>query len=938
MKSWNAPTPEEVARALALLAVPERNRYFFDRLENPKWVAPLRTKKVFSSPPQPIVNEAEGTVQFPVWWASRWLARMAALAPQEVLETALTIKTENVYIWADLLDIALALPAELSARLVPEAKRWLNSNYRVLIPEKLGKLVVHLAQHGEVQPAGSLASELLDVKAETDAAAGSRRARPRFDPWEYQQIVQKDIPEFVRRTQASGLRLLCEVLNKAIRIRRIQAKGDEDFSSIWCSSVRDAETDAHFSIEPSLVAAIRDSADQLVAAQQLTVAQVLDILSTYKWQIFDRISMYVVSLFPNADVTISERFLLDRHRFDSGERRHEYDLLLHAAFPLLAPSSQKQLLVWVMRPRLARFRTRYKMSTGQEATKEIVEARVRFARRDRLAPIAEYLPKRHQRLYRQLVEQVGGSDFPLSPHRMMTWMGTTSPISAEDLRAKTVSELHELLSTWKPAEAIRIGPEPSVEGLANELSEIVAQEPVRYLDALEQFTDLPPVYVGAIVMGLRNALQAKRQVDWPAVLKFGSFLVEAHFPVRNTDDERDEWTNVFRELVAVLALAFTTETNGAPIDQRQGIWLVLSRLAEHPNPTPAHEATYGGSNMDPVTLAMNTVRGAAVRTAIDYGLWVNRQTDSNASSFEKLPELRQLLEEHVQMERDPSLAIRSVYGEFLPWLVLLDRTWVTGHLDRIFPEENRRHRDAAWEAYVSFCRPYENVVDVLWGEYRTAVRLMGTYDPSVRRLADPDYRLAEHLMMLYWRGQLGIDDALLVDFYVLAPEAVRAHALDFLGRSLANHSDAVPQEVLTRLQTLFQRRFAAAGADAASFKKELAAYGWWFASRKFPAKWALATLLRVLENARMIDPEHLVVEKLAELARAFPALVMDCFAALVAAEGERWRLSVWGEHARTILAIARSSEDPRVVDLARTVADDLGRRGFIDLRDLARPA
>ena len=47
MKSWKMPTPEQVAKAVALLGHVEQYRYFFDRLENPEWLLPLQ-KRDFS--------------------------------------------------------------------------------------------------------------------------------------------------------------------------------------------------------------------------------------------------------------------------------------------------------------------------------------------------------------------------------------------------------------------------------------------------------------------------------------------------------------------------------------------------------------------------------------------------------------------------------------------------------------------------------------------------------------------------------------------------------------------------------------------------------------------------------------------------------------------------------------------------------------------------
>jgi hypothetical protein len=49
------------------------------------------------------------------------------------------------------------------------------------------------------------------------------------------------------------------------------------------------------------------------------------------------------------------------------------------------------------------------------------------------------------------------------------------------------------------------------------------------------------------------------------------------------------------------------------------------------------------------------------------------------------PEAKAVLEAHLDVERDPSLAIRSVYGEYFPWLYVYDPAWALGLVDRLFP-------------------------------------------------------------------------------------------------------------------------------------------------------------------------------------------------------------------------------------------------------------
>ena len=85
MSSWKTPTQAQVDKAVVAIAHPARRRYFFDRLENPRWIVPLHKRGLFDDPPAPVRDEKEGTVQSPPWPQSRFLARMAEHDPQNVI-------------------------------------------------------------------------------------------------------------------------------------------------------------------------------------------------------------------------------------------------------------------------------------------------------------------------------------------------------------------------------------------------------------------------------------------------------------------------------------------------------------------------------------------------------------------------------------------------------------------------------------------------------------------------------------------------------------------------------------------------------------------------------------------------------------------------------------------------------------------------------------
>src|ERR1700693_2941315 len=117
-----------------------------------------------------------------------------------------------------------------------------------------------------------------------------------------------------------------------------------------------------------------------------------------------------------------------------------------------------------------------------------------------------------------------------------------------------------------------------------------------------------------------------------------------------------------------------------------------------------------------------------------------------------MPEVRQVLERHLDPATDPSLTTRSVYGHWLPWLHFLDRQWVQENLALMFPtDENLRPLcESAWTTYIVLCDPYNDVFQTLEPQYLRATERIGSYSMGKSHLGDPDVHLGQHLLTLYW--------------------------------------------------------------------------------------------------------------------------------------------------------------------------------------------
>jgi hypothetical protein len=172
--------------------------------------------------------------------------------------------------------------------------------------------------------------------------------------------------------------------------------------------------------------------------------------------------------------------------------------------------------------------------------------------------------------------------------------------------------------------------------------------------------------------------------------------------------------------------------------------------------------------------------------------------------------------------------------------------------------------------------------------------------------------------------------------YAKAHPKLRYWALEFVGTSLRETQGAVPSEVLERLQKLWATRLQAVRAAGPSSpqKEEITAFGWWFASKKFPDSWSLDQVLEVLRLAGSIEPDHSVVERLAELSASEPAKAVECLELIIEGDKNGWAVLSWLDHARNLLAQAINSGDQSARTRAVDLVHHLGARGYPQFHDL----
>jgi len=869
---------------------------------------------------------------------------------------------ENTHILADFVDAAMIMPADHAVNIAKSARKW-TRRYDFLLPEKLAQLMKKLAEEGQEDEALRLARSLLSLRVNDSRARKWREQQQRVskrDPWvgfepppevkawvdehQYRHILEEYFPSVVEAQGLRAIEFLCDVLEKAIKIEQVEV-GGPDFSYIWRPAIEDHSQNLRFTVKQDLVEAIRDAAKCIIANRPNEAKQVLDELEGRPFPIFRRIALYLLSTRPEADEERAVERLCDRDVFEDANMRHEYYLLAQSLFSSLPDHRQQQVLGWIEAgPEEEEAATKL---DGTRRSREEIEKYRQWWKRDKLALFKGALPAEWESKYEALVTELGEPEHPEFVYYHEMRMGIPSSKSAEELNEMTTPELVQFLADWEPPEHEVWGPAP--EGLGEELQRAAEAEPIRYAQDAEQFEGLAPTYVGGILQGLATVCRKGVAFPWEDVLELCEWIIQQDGrqptqPEVSVGDGDTDW-QWKRKTVADL-ISEGLQRDQIPFELRELVWRILQPLTNDPNPTPEHEKSYGGTNMDPVTLAINTVRGEAMHGVLKYALWCARHLRPDDPSltqgppvWPEIPEVEEVLDYHLEPTNDPSAAIRSVYGYYIPWLVLIGSEWVQANLTRIFPKEPEYQYlwEAAWSSYVIFNRPYDNVVDILKDEYGRAVDKLGEQGVHTWMAAGPEKRLADHLMWLYWGGKLSIEDPLLTRFFLKASPDIRAAALTFVGRSLDKSSQPIPSDVKERLRALLESRVTAVqeDKDQEGVQKELSNFGWWFASGQLNDKWALQRLLDVLNlTDGVIQFDSAVAERLARLASTYPDDAVVCLEKMIEGDRDGWRILGWRQHAREILDNGLKSGSKTAQEAAVRLINKLGDLGHLEFRDL----
>lgn len=935
---------------------------FFNQLSTPVWIEPLSTTGLFDHPPEPETDVATGRTRIWAWPQSKYLARMAKLAPNEVLKVILNIpETTSSWVHLDYVEAALQMPAELAAQLAPKMQTWTLNDFGSLMPMKMGELLGNLARGNQVGPALELARSMLALVAPPETAIVTdkdedevsrifrhREPRPKFDAWQYGEVIKNSLPPLVDKAGEQALSMLCELLEEAARLSVVPGERPtaKDISYSWRPAIEDHGQNSDYDAKTKLVDAVRDAAEAIAKADQTKVAILVKSFRKRRLLIFLRLAHHLLRAFPESAPELVRKTLMCRGLLTKASLWHEYALMLRESFHRLPQEDQSQILGWIAKgPGDEKVKKRHERFYGQVPADDQVAAYIKQWKRDHLALISEDLPAEWKQELEKLTTEFGKSEHPeFATYRTGGAWGYRSPKASTDLASLKTEEIIEFLRTWEPPDDW-MGASP--EGLGRELTSLVATNPQRFGEVAEQFSGLDPTYVRGVIEGFEEAAKNGFAFPWRNILKLSRWVSEQAREIegraKNRREADPDWGWTLKAISSLLIVGIESKTNPVPFELRAELWPILEKLVEDPEPSEKSEAEYRDRKTDSIEISLNTERPKAMQAVLTYAVWVKRHllidpTDDQPGPqwLEKMPEVQKVLEEHLDPKKDKSIGVRSIYGQWLPRLLVLDKTWLTNNLSKIFPAEPEHGEllKAVWDSYVIYWNPHSVMFGLLRDQYASAIGRIPKPQEKRNSLYDPAEKLAVHLLLLYGWGIIGIKDPLMSEFFATAAEEIRGRGLHEIGFGLSREQQRVDPEMVERFKALWERRIADANAAGEKRVHELWPFGWWFAGGMFDDEWALDQLAAVLKLTGKVEVDHLVAKRLARTVESKPRLTVECLSRMVDGVREIYEILGWDKEAKAVLAAALKSGDDEAKAAATALINRLDARGLSGFRDL----
>jgi len=151
---------------------------------------------------------------------------------------------------------------------------------------------------------------------------------------------------------------------------------------------------------------------------------------------------------------------------------------------------------------------------------------------------------------------------------------------------------------------------------------------------------------------------------------------------------------------------------------------------------------------------LNSARGRLLSALVNYSLRVARLNEDREATVRWPENVKTEFTRRLDRTVEPDLKFSVTLGRYLPNLYYLDKEWLEGNVNRIFPKDSEEHWQAAMEGHLLGGRVYDHLYELL--------KVNSHYEKAIGtefRNREVRKHLVHHLCIGYLVGKEDLDDS-----------------------------------------------------------------------------------------------------------------------------------------------------------------------------------
>jgi hypothetical protein len=966
----NEVTTIEIRRVLQLVESRGSNyEYFFQNASDSIWLPYLAKEGFFLNPPE-IEKTADGNYRVPGWLPLKYLMRAYSSAPDEVIEELSKIPdTENFRVLEGVLEIALETnSAETIARFSHHIFSFIENvgwGHEIII-ELLQKPFIFDSALSKITP--SILLKIVEFCPDSQAKEKQQRRRenpddwsaslkpaPRFEQWEYQEILQNGVRSLAEREPYQVARILVDAVASMIRLGihqdDLDKVKDEDYSEIWSPRIGRQERD-YLDSREALVQSLTHACELAYEKVPDSVDALDQSLRNQRWKLFKRLRQHLYALNPSEQTLPWIReFILEHEDYQRWEHSYEFQLMIRKACDyfgarLLNEAEQRLIFDTILS---GPSRENFREWMGEQFSEDAFQQRRRYFHWKQLFPFAQLLIGEYKHYFNELKGEL--QDIPLSDDDYAQYKEARSgfvtfqsPMSTDELSKLKDEDLLVFINEWDEEHRDKDNwlIEINIKALASAfqsqfIDKIITNENrlafwMKHRNGVER-----PIYIESMVKAMQELVKQQDFQKLDQWIEFCEWILShpdtCHIEgnVQSSDESREnpDWRSSRRAVVSFVEVCLSKEVN-APFSARDGLAGLLGALCLQFDWRLDSEMPVLLNRDDQITEAINNTRSRAIDALVNFGFWVRRYIPDDM-----VPEVTEILENRLKCDADKPLTRpeQAILGMNFLRLCELNQVWASGHKAEFFPQNNVIVWLDAFDSFLRFNRPYRLTFDILKEDFGFAL----DHFEEFKRKESPGKEfvdtLGQHLMTYYLWGVYPLtgEGSLLETFYQRTSEDRHrwARLFDHVGRSLRNSGKHLDDSLVKRVIAFFDWRV--------EIKEplELREFTFWLDAECLDPNWRLEAYSKVLDIGRTKSGGlSIELDVLIKLLPDHMPQVIDNFAKITDLLDEYKDLFIQVDKAKQILKAGFKAKDARVVENAARAKENLLRNSRFEFLDI----